>query len=353
MKRSIASSEKVVAIGDQFISTGHFQSAIKDLPIDFVGIDLPGSKEKQHSEQQAMEFKGSNAVSSDGVVLEGVKDATIIMGHFVPMGAAFINSAPHLKLIAVARTGLENVDIELATSRGIGVVPAIGRNANAVAELQIGLMLAETRNISRADASIKEGRWRNEFPGARIEIGGSTVGMIGFGQVGRSFAKKLAGFEPRILIYDPYVKDEEIKKYGAERAATIDQVFIESDFIALQARLSPETERFINKHHFNLMKPTAYFINVSRSRLVNTADLVATLRDGKISGAGIDVFDSEPLAVDDPLRTLDNVTLTTHFGGDTEGTKRYSTELCANAVRTYFDTGKVGWAVNAKELGWL
>lgn len=353
MKKLIVSSEKVVAIGDQFISTGHFQRAVKDLPIDFVGIDLPGSKEKQHSEQQAMEFKGSNAVSPDAVVLRGIKDATIIMGHFVPMGAAFINSAPHLKLIAVARTGLENVDIEVASSRGIAVVPAIGRNANAVAELQIGLMLAETRNISRADASIKSGGWRNDFPGARIEIGGSTVGMVGFGQVGRSFAKKLAGFGPRILVFDPHVKDEDIKAHGAERAPTIDQVFIESDFIVLQARLSPETERFINKRHFDLMKPTAYFINVSRSRLVNTADLVATLMEGRISGAGIDVFDSEPLAADDPFRTLDNVTLTTHFGGDTEGTKRHSTELCASAIKSYLDTGKVGWAVNARELGWV
>ena len=96
--------------------------------------------------------------------------------------------------MSVARTGLENVDLEEATARGIGVVPALGRNAGAVAELQIGLMLAETRNIARADASIKSGSWRKDFPGTRIEIADSTVGMIGFGHVGRIFATRLSGF---------------------------------------------------------------------------------------------------------------------------------------------------------------
>jgi D-3-phosphoglycerate dehydrogenase len=213
-------------------------------------------------------------------------------------------------------------------------------------------MLAEIRNISRADASIKTGGWRKDFPGSRIEIGNSTVGMVGFGHVGRSMAKKLQGFEPTILVYDPYANPEDLKKFNAKQVEKIEDVFSQSDFVLCQARLSPETERFINKRLFDLMKPSAYFINVSRSRLVNQKDLLETLKSGKISGAGIDVFDSEPLDANDEFRKLDNVTMTTHFGGDTEGTNTYSGKLCADAIKEYISTGKVPWAANAKELGW-
>ena len=343
---------KVLAIGDLFIGSDHYKKALDGTQVEFSAVDLPGTKDQQHTAQQVMEFKGPNAVSADSSVTAKSSDAEIITAHFAPMGESLINASPKLKLIAVARAGLENVDVDLATSKGIGVVPAFGRNANAVAELQIGLMLSEARNISRADQSIKAGGWRKEFPGARIEIGNATIGMVGFGHVGRSFANKLQGFNPTILVYDPYANSEDLAKYKVNKVETIDEIFIKSDFVVIQARLSAETERFIDKRLFDLMKPSAYFINVSRSRLVNTQDLVATLQAGKISGAGIDVFDAEPLAADDPLRTLDNVTMTTHFGGDTEGTNVYSAKLCADAIKEYLEKGRVDWAVNAKELGW-
>ncbi len=343
---------KVTAIGDQFIGTENYRKALEGVSVQFSSVDLPDTKDRQHTAQQVMEVSGANAVDPDPSILAGVKDANAIIAHFAPMGKKLLDAAPQLKLIAIARAGLENVDLDEATKRGIGVVPAFGRNANAVAELQIGLMLAEARNISRADQSIKAGGWRKEFPGARIEIGDSTVGMVGFGHVGRAMARKLAGFNTRILVYDPYAKKEDLTAFNAKQVKTLDEVFSQSDFVLCQARLSKETERFIDKRLFDLMKPTAYFINVSRSRLVNTADLVSALQSGKISGAGIDVFDSEPISADDPLRSLDNVTLTTHFGGDTEGTNKYSAKLCATAIKVFVESGKVPWAVNARELGW-
>lgn len=344
--------KKVVAIGDQFIGADQYRKYLEGTDIVFSECTLPGNKEEQHTAQQVMEFNGPNSVEPDAEVLEKVKGADIITAHFAPMGEKLIDAIPNLKLIAVARAGLENVDIAAATERGIGVVPAMGRNATAVAELQIGLILAESRNISRADQSIKSGGWRKEFPGSRIEIGESTIGMVGFGHVGRAMAKKLKGFDVTILVFDPYAKAEEIAKYGGTQVASIDEVFAKGDFVICQARLSNETERFINKSLFDLMKPSAYFINVSRSRLVNQQDLIDTLKAGKISGAGIDVFDSEPLEIESELRKLDNVTMTTHFGGDTESTVKHSARICAEAIREYLSTGKVAWAVNAKELGW-
>jgi D-3-phosphoglycerate dehydrogenase len=213
-------------------------------------------------------------------------------------------------------------------------------------------MLAEARDIARADASVKAGSWRKEFPGSRVEIAGRTVGMVGFGHVGRHFATKLAGFGCRLVSYDPYAPDALLAEAGVERAATLDEVFSESDFVVVQARHTPDTERFIGRAQFALMKPEAYFVNVARSRVVDTDALYEALAEGRIAGAGLDVFDEEPLPADSPWRRLDNVTMTTHFGGDTVDTNRTSAVLVADAVVEFARTGRCGGAVNAAALGW-
>jgi len=346
-----------LVIGDGFIPAQSYLDAFGKAEgsaalVDVHSVDWSGAKAHHHELQQVMEVSGANAVPAPAELLAAVTQTQALGLHFAPVGRALIEAAPALKLISVARAGLENVDLAAATARGIGVVPAMGRNAGAVAELQIGLMLSEARNIARADHSIKTGGWRKDFPGDRIEIADSTVGMVGFGHVGRVFASRLAGFGPRLLAFDPYADDAALAEYGVDRAATLDEVFASADFIAIQARHSPQTDRFIGAAQFALMKPGAYFINVSRSRLVDTKALLDVLAAGTISGAGLDVFDDEPLPADSPWRTLDNVTLTTHFGGDTQSTNRTSAKLVATAVLEFARTGKVKHAVNAQELGW-
>jgi len=346
-----------LVIGDGFIPAQSYLDAFAADPgtaelIRLRNIDWSGAKARHHELQQVMEVSGANAVPAPAELLAAVPDAQALCLHFAPIGRDLLTAAPDLKLISVARTGLENVDLAEATARGIGVVPALGRNAGAVAELQIGLMLAEARNIARADSSIKSGSWRKDFPGARIEIADSTVGMVGFGHVGRIFASRLSGFGPRLVAFDPYTDDAALAEYHVDRADTLDEVFATADFIAVQARHTPQTERFIGTAQFALMKPGAYFINVSRSRLVDSEALLAALQAGTISGAGLDVFDNEPLPADSPWRTLDNVTMTTHFGGDTASTNRTSAKLVAAAVLEFTRTGKVEHAVNASELGW-
>lgn len=337
----------ILVVGDQFIPAEDFQQQLENAR----AFALPGDKADQHEAQQLMEKGGAGAVPAPAELLSAIGDAEVLCVHFAPVSRDVLDAGPRLKLVAVARTGLENVDIPAATERGIGVVPVFGRNAAAVAELQIGLMLAEARNIARADASVKQGQWRKEFPGARIEIGGRTVGMLGFGHVGRRFAEKLSGFRPRLIAYDPYVSDDALA--GVERADSVEQVFAESDYVVVQLRHSPETDRMIGAKQLELMKPTAYFINVSRSRVVDTEALYDVLAAGRISGAGLDVFDHEPLPVDSPWRSLDNVTFTTHFGGDTVDTNRTSVRLVAEAVEEFRSTGKCATAANAAELGWV
>ncbi|HST84880.1 MAG TPA: NAD(P)-dependent oxidoreductase [Kineosporiaceae bacterium] len=346
-----------LVIGDGFIPA---QSYLDAFTADTSSTELVqvrnvawgGSKARHHELQQVMETSGANAIPAPAELLAAVGDAQALCLHFAPVGRELLAAAPGLKLVSVARTGLENVDLAEATARGIGVVPAFGRNAGAVAELQIGLMLAEARNIARADASIKTGGWRKDFPGARIEIADSTVGMIGFGQVGRIFATRLAGFGPRMLAFDPFAADATLARHHVDRAITVEEVFATADFIVVQARHTTQTDRFIGAAQFAAMKPGAYFINVSRSRLVDTKALLDVLQSGLISGAGLDVFDDEPLPADSPWRALDNVTMTTHFGGDTASTNRTSAKLVAAAVLEYARTGTVQHAVNAVDLGW-
>ena len=349
----------LLVVGDGFIPVDAYADALSRLPSEEAatlalrGVSMAGVKSEHHAAQAVMEVKGANGVPASAELLAAVPGAAILGLHFAPVGADVIAAGTDLKLISVARAGLENIDVAAATARGIGVVPAMGRNAGAVAELQIGLILSETRNISRADQSIKSGGWRKDFPGSRVEIAHSTVGMVGFGHVGKVFSERVSGFGPKLIAYDPYASAESLAQSGVSKVENLNDVFEQSDFILVLARLSPETSRFIGAEQFAAMKSSAYFINGARSRLVDYDALYEVLSAGAISGAALDVFDDEPLPVDSKWRALDNVTMTTHFGGDTTGTNITSARMVVAAAAEFAATGKVLKAVNAKELGWV
>jgi D-3-phosphoglycerate dehydrogenase len=357
MSDSISKLDLLV-VGDGFITADDYRDALAHLPAESAellslrSVALTGTKSEHHAAQAIMEVKGPNQVPPSPEMLAAVAGAVALGLHFAPVGADVIGAATDLKLISVARAGLENIDVAAATARGIGVVPAMGRNAGAVAELQIGMILAETRNIARADASIKSGGWRKEFPGARVEIAHSTIGMVGFGHVGQVFSQRISGFGPKLLAYDPYASAQALAESRVEQVADLTDLFARSDFILVQARLSPETTRFIGAEQFGAMKPSAYFLNIARSRLVDYDALYEVLASGAISGAALDVFDDEPLPADSRWRRLDNVTMTTHFGGDTAGTNITSARMVVAAAAEFAATGKVGKAINAKEVGW-
>lgn len=348
---------RVVIVGDRFIPAELYADALADAcgpgfgPVH--GVEWPGTKAEQHAAQQTMERQGPEAVAVPEEILHAVGEAEVLAVHFAPVSRAVLGAAPALRAVCVARTGLENVDTAAATALGVGVVPVFGRNATAVAELAVGLMLTEARDIARADASVKAGGWLKTLSRPGREIGDSTVGMVGFGHVGRAFATVLRGFGARLIAYDPYVPHTVLAEHLVARADGLDTVFRESDFIQVFARLTAETERFIHAHHFALMKPSAYFVNTARSRLVDTTALYDVLAAHRIAGAALDVHDQEPLPADSPWRRLDNVTITTHFAGDTTTTSVRSARLVAEAVAELSATGRCVSAVNARELGWV
>lgn len=339
----------VVVVGDHFIPGQLYRDALTALPEAGAGpvtvVDWPGGKHEQHALQQRMEWEGPSAVPVPAELCAAVTDADVLAVHYAPVSAAVLAAATRLRAVVVARAGLENVDVAAATARGIEVTGVAGRNAPAVAELAIGLMLAEGRDIARADASIKAGSWRKDFPSAPGELSEATVGLVGFGHVGRQLAGKLTGFTPHLLVHDPYISAAALSEFGAE-AATLDRVFAESDFISVQARVTEQNERFIDASLLELMKHTAYFINVGRSRLVDYEDLYAVLADHRIAGAALDVFDTEPLPADSPWRSLDNVTLTPHLASDTPRTTWNSVQLVAQEIAELGRTGHLRHPVN-------
>ena len=346
---------QVLCVGDLFLSSERFREAIeKEIGKDFGPIrevSWAGEKaEDQHHLQQIMEQDGPEAVPTPEEIVEAVGDAEVIAVHFAPIPEAVLAAGPNLKAVVVARAGFENVNVEVASERGIAVVQLVGRNAPAVAEQALALMLAETRDIARVDRGIRAGQWPKEFPQLPYDLYGCTVGLIGFGQVARQLAPRLSGFDVTLLVYDPYVDAETIESYGGQKVDDIEHIFRESDFVSLHARLTDETRHFIGREHFDLMKPSAYFINNARSRMVRYDDLYEVLKEGRIAGAALDVHDDEPLGEENPWVGLENVTLTPHIAGTTTSTWENSVRMVAEAVKEYAETGRATNTVNAESL---
>lgn len=326
---------KIVCVGDAMIRGEAFAKAAKKLgTADIVSGDWETDWDRLQHRRLVVEQKGPGVESVPPIFLEH-QDTEMALGLFCPFSAELMDALPSLKVIGVARAGVENVDIEGATKRGILVFHVTGRNAEAVSDYAVGLMLSEVRNIARAHAAIAQGSWRKQFSNSDYvpELKGKTIGIVGFGHIGRLVARKFSGFDVRLLAYDPWVTGE-----LPEGVAVVDKetLFRESDFVTLHARLTNESRQLVSQHELDLMKPTAYLVNTARSALIDTGALVAALQSGKIAGAALDVFDVEPIPHDHPLRKLDNVTLTTHIAGTTREALTRSPELLVEEIDNFF-----------------
>jgi D-3-phosphoglycerate dehydrogenase len=216
-----------------------------------------------------------------------------------------------LKLIVRHGTGVDNIDIDAATDLGIAVTAAPGRNARAVAEYALGMMLCYTRQVCRFDDEMHQGQWR---PRMTKELYGKTVGIIGFGAIGKWLVTLLAGFNCRILVYDKY---QQVDRAGVENIS-MDELLKNSDFVSLHIPLNPETENSIGTELFNKMKRSAVFVNTSRGKVVRENELIEALQKGIIAGACLDVFANAPIDKSNPLTGMDNVILSPHTSAVTE-----------------------------------
>ncbi len=313
-----------ILLGDAMIPSPGFVAAWDKYLGDFDGGAEAGEWESDWGQLQyrrlEVEKQGPEIESVPEKIAESDGTANVVAGLFVPINTGVFDALPDLRVVGVCRAGLENVNVEEANKRGVAVLNVMGRNAHAVSDFAVGMMIAEARNIARAHYSIKNNEWRKTFANSAHvpEMADSTVGLVGFGYIGQLVAKKLSGFGSRVVVYDPYAKPEVIEAAGVEQVE-LDDLLRQSDFVSLHARLTDENKGMINAERLALMKPTAVLVNTGRAGLVDQDALAEALSEGRIAGAALDVFTTEPLPEGSPLRELDNVTLTTHIAGTTEG----------------------------------
>lgn len=262
-----------------------------------------------------------------------------IMCRTEPITSAMMDAAgPNLKVIGKQGAGLDNIDIAAATERKIRVVYAPGQNAQSVAEQAAFLMLACARRYNYVDRQFRSGNYKVRFGLTNTyELQGKTLGLVGCGRIGRMLATiAKCGFGMNVIGYDPFLKQEQLGDL-ITLVESQDEVFKQADFVSLHTPLTPETEHSIGMREFKLMKPTASFINASRGEVVNEAELIQAMQENVITCAGLDVTEKEPLPLDSPLYSLDNVILTPHTAATTEQSVIRCCENVANDICAVVD----------------
>jgi D-3-phosphoglycerate dehydrogenase len=272
----------------------------------------------------------------------------ILIRSATQVDADLLAKADRLRAVARAGVGVDNVDVEAATRRGVVVANAPQSNVITAAEHTMALLLALARNVPQAHASLLGGAWdRAKFSG--VELHEKVLGVIGFGRIGQLVAHRARGFGMRVLAFDPYLSEERFRELGVERAATPEAIYAVADFITLHLPKNPDTEGFLNAAAFAQMKDGVRILNVARGPLVVDEDLKAALDSGKVAGAALDVFQTEPVT-DHPLFGYPNVVVTPHLGASTaEATDRAGYQAAEQLVAA-LTGGAVTSAVNVPAI---
>src|SRR6201997_1918687 len=279
---------------------------------------------------------------------EALADADgLVVRSAVQVDDALMASAPKLRVIGRAGVGVDNIDADSATRRGIVVMNTPGANAVAVAELTIGLMLALARKLPAANTSMHAGKWeKKNLQGA--ELKGKTLGILGLGRVGLEVARRARGFGLDILGSDPFVSAAIARENGI-LLVSLDELFAKADYLTLHVGLTPQTNGIINPKTLAAMKKGVRIINCARGELVEDAALAEALKSGQVAGAALDVFSEEP-PKNSPYAALDNVILTPHIAGSTAEAQEAVGIQIARQVREYLKLGVVQNAVNVPSL---
>jgi D-3-phosphoglycerate dehydrogenase / 2-oxoglutarate reductase len=259
--------------------------------------------------------------------------------------ASIIEKADKMEIIGRAGIGVDNVDVEAATKKGIIVVNAPASNAVTVAEHTIALMFALVRSIPGADASLKSGKWeKSKFKG--IEIEGKTLGIVGFGQIGGLVAKKVMGLGMKVIAYDPFVSEDRFRELGIVKAGKLEDIYAASDFISIHLPKNKDTLGMFDSKEFAKMKKGTIILNVARGGIIVEADLAEAIRKGHIGGAALDVYETEP-CTDSLVFRLDNVICTPHLGASTAEAQSRAGTVIADQVIEVLNGGTAAYPVNA------
>ncbi|MBU5440152.1 2-hydroxyacid dehydrogenase [Tissierella sp. MSJ-40] len=324
----------ILAISDNFIDSSTMEEGLKSLKEHGINVEVRNwyhdSIEELQKDNLIIEQNGPEGIVLSEDLLKDIDKFHMVIVQFAPISKAFIDKAKNLKAIGVLRGGVENIAVDYAKEKNIAVLNTPGRNARSVAEFTMGLILSEVRNIARSHYSLKNNYWRKDFPNSENipELNEKTVGLVGFGYIGQLVAGYLKAFGCNILAYDPFYKGD----FEGVTLTDLDTLLKNSDIVSIHARLTEETHHLISKRELSLMKENSVLINSARSGLVDQQALVKALKENKIGGAAIDVFDKEPIPEDDEILKLDNITITAHMAGSTKDAFSNSPKMMAKNI---------------------
>jgi len=272
----------------------------------------------------------------------------IVVRSATKLTADVIERADRLKVIGRAGVGVDNVDVDAATRRGIVVANAPESTVVSAAEHTIGLLVALARNIPQAHAALKQGRWERSSYGG-IELAGKTLGVLGFGRIGQQVARRALGLGMRVVAYDPYVTADRFRELGAEPVDSPEDVYAVADFLTLHLPLTAETRGSVGAEAFEAMRAGVRIVNAARGPLLDEDALVVAIESGKVAGAALDVFGAEPY--NGPLLELDSVVVTPHLAASTGEAQDRAGVIVAEQVAAALEGGLVSNAVNIPVIG--
>jgi D-3-phosphoglycerate dehydrogenase len=294
------------------------------------------------------EQSGWNIVQTtkDSLIAELADADALIVRSATKVTSDLLGKAPHLRAVGRAGVGVDNIDLEAATKRGVLVMSTPGGSSVSVAEHTFALLLALVRELPKFDAAMRAGRWEKSSSGA--EVRGKTLGLIGLGRIGSEVALRAEAFDMRVLAYDPFISEAAARELSVD-LVTFEQLLAESDFISLHTAVVPQTRNMINAENIAKMKKGVRIVNAARGELINEADLAAAIQNGHVAGAALDVFAEEP-PKNCPLIGLPNVITTPHVAGSTaEAQEELGTQVAVQ-IRDYLVDGIIRNAVNLPAL---
>src|SRR5215469_4072137 len=287
---------------------------------------------------------------SEAELLPVVKDAVaLVVRSETKVTQKVIEAAPSLRVVGRAGVGVDNVDVDAATERGVVVMNTPGGNTISTAELSFAMILSLARKVPQAYASMTAGKWdRKQFQGA--ELAGKTLGVLGLGRIGTEVSKRALAFGMRVIAYDPFLTEARAKALGVQMEMDLDNLYRDADFITVHMPVTDQTRGMLNAAAFAKMKPRVCIVNCARGEIVVEKDLLAALDSGKVAAAALDVFQNEPLPADHPFRSHPAITLTPHLGASTHEAQEKCGIEVAEVIAAYLLTGEVRNAVNLPYL---
>lgn len=343
---------KIICVGDAYVTSEMMREGVAPylqegdtLEVLFFGEE---NRTDMRDTVKAIESMKRDSIPIPERLFELIEDCDLLVVHLCPVTKKLLDRAKSLKAILSCRGGTENIDVDAASEKSIIVSTNPAHNANAVAEYTIGLIICETRNISRSDRFLKKGIWREKYPNTQAtirELCDMTIGIVGFGSVGRLVAEKLEVFGCNILVCDPYMS-ESAYDFINFKFVDMKTLLEKSDVVTLHARAKAP---IIGEAELAQMKPTAYLINTARSVLVDPVALKRALDNNQILGAAIDVFETEPV-IPEFYKNYDNITITNHRGGDTINSYKDAPAFAIQNYLTHLKGGRMRFWVNKDKL---